>query len=972
MNSEHKQNLSFFEPSFPWRAFDAVAKLSPSSRKTAVHSLWQESWPDLSRDVELSLVQESCSVRNVLFTRELAKILIDEKGKIDQAALRACIQEGKASLYGLGPEMQYEGVRRKHVLEVLSLLQKEESLRLSLEKISRPLKNPQADQVVRDTLDLSTQHPLTDREARQAVLAAWMCYLRQNVGSCFATAPAIIVQKEQPILFLQDLHDLLNTGFLKRTFSGREYSFPMSYSWGAGDLRKPLIANPIPPLWRSPALLEAMASVGVFEENSDGKKKRELLRRWVEEFVAVKQKREQIVTVSVEELLQHALRKHLSITSKELQEYAERPAPMKTSLEVVQVPKGRLGGAVRRVEMYHQLYAVASNVFKRWGDNALLKTWEFTLASFAETKAQFTTWNLHASLGFGHDETGGVGECLYHHIKEKVDQVQREVEEIQAEYERAHIQLQYLSSRIKNASTEQEMKWMKVEYQSRANEFYSLEEIRDRMHNRARILAQFFSFLLDTYYDLFPEYFQEVYDADLHDIGVGPYDDSPAGFRLVFKHGRSHAAQWTRIHSPKEFIDSLVNFFSTTEHHLLALPECSTIQREVQEIITALIQHVQTDTFLESSLYRMAALHRTPIQKNPLQHIDAIPIKPWAYNSGGTMGSLVSGYFRREEKPTDVLRWVEKDTELLVYLLDLLKQMPADLIALFEKNRDKSLLMHSPTHAFLLQPGWDPFFTMWHNEAYTYTWVRDHYIIPAQRVIEEMVLRREEIEFLLDTWAQHLPSEVRPFFVERCRPIYATMTPKELRQHVVRTMQEEKPLSWILERFLFQDEIDGYLYESLPLFPSHQLASKLRTLFEAIPEVTPSMRKQLEKKIHELDTGSHRARWIRAIELQEIAQGCLALVLGKVYTSSNFSLKITQAAKETGLALHGPIVVADSNWIKDLFGFVVNPGTGEQEWWRVDLTGRRGSPMSSWRQWLDGSRPDRKWGVYIRPYEYSV
>ena len=53
------------------------------------------------------------------------------------------------------------------------------------------------------------------------------------------------------------------------------------------------------------------------------------------------------------------------------------------------------------------------------------------------------------------------------------------------------------------------------------------------------------------------------------------------------------------------------------------------------------------------------------------------------------------------------------------------------------------------------------------------------------------------------------------------------------------------------------------------------------------------------------------------------------------------------------------------------FAFLVNPGTLELEFWRVDYAGTTGAPMHIWKKWLNGSDTSRKWAVYINPNEYG-
>ena len=90
----------------------------------------------------------------------------------------------------------------------------------------------------------------------------------------------------------------------------------------------------------------------------------------------------------------------------------------------------------------------------------------------------------------------------------------------------------------------------------------------------------------------------------------------------------------------------------------------------------------------------------------------------------------------------------------------------------------------------------------------------------------------------------------------------------------------------------------------------------------------------------------------------------LCLTFAKTTTSINFHLLVATAAQNLKLALPAPILIADTNWIKEDFLFVVNPGTENLELWRGDYTGRVGFPMSNWNQWLNGSRKDVLWGVY--------
>lgn len=705
------------------------------------YQIVSESYASLSDHLDKSKFQESCSVRNVLRTRYLANLLINDEGEINLSAIPSLLEVLKAHAYSLGPERQFDALRQEHIIHVLESLAADKNLQRQLKGVSRPYSHKVADQIIRDALALPSHFPVSDVEARRACLSAWLCYLRQNVGSCFATAPAIVVQQEQPELFLRDINELLNTGRLKRTFGGIEYAVPLSSSWGAGDLRKLIPVDgvdekAIDDLALSPGLLAALEQIEMVpQEKSLQEKTKEgkvIIRRAIRSLLP----KQAFSLISAEEILRSILLTHYQITEKDLEEYANRPrGMMHTSLIMIPSKTTKTGSKGEACQQFLTRFEIAKNGFKSLADNALLKTWEFSLASFAETKPAFTRWNMYASLGFNMEDKGGIGDFLYHFIKEKLDQVNRKMQDWQIEYEQAFSVLKYLETRLRTASTEKEMQWLKIDFEARRSEFRTLEELRNREHYKAERFANLFNDILGEYDALFPRYFQEVYDPDMHEISSNPYDDSPAGFRLIYKYGRDNTSQWKLIYTPQEFIEALSSFFVASETELVKAPLFEGLEEDISDLVTRLIMHVKTDLFLESAFYRMAKAHQAPLIKDPLNNLDKIDKKPWAYTSGGTMSNLMSCYFRLEGKPVEQGRWVENEMELLVFLIDTVKQMPANLSEEYLKTPSKSLLMHSPTHAFTLKPGFPLFKESVHSETYSYIWVRDQLLRPRSGLL---------------------------------------------------------------------------------------------------------------------------------------------------------------------------------------------------------------------------------------------
>lgn len=960
------------EKAFYFQAFSFVDQGKKTARDP-VESLLLEEDVKLSLQIDQSQLQESCSVRNVLKTRRLAEILIDEKGEVNKAILLQSIKTLEKALYSLGPDRQHDAVRQQHILKVLKRLEKDKEVGFLLKKISRPYSHRFAEEIIKSTLHLPDNVPITDAHARRAALAAWLCYLRQNVGSCFATAPAILIQEEQPEQFLMDLNDLLNTGRLKRTYGGVEYSVPMSVSWGAGDLRRVILVDTsldkeTARYWNSPSFIAALEAGGLIGKDDPQEAAREKVLKLLAANSATR------FYLSIGDFFKLIFLNHFQLNEEDLKEYESRPRSLIQSNLLIQSPETavRTGGKGQAITEFMLALDRAEKVFKAYSDNALLKSWEFTLASFSENKTGFTRWNLYASLGFSAQEPGGIGQIFYQKIKEKLDYENQQIQEMEEQYEQIYGQIKYLETRMRGAS-ETELPWIKSEYQIRRNEFYTFEELRNQKKHRAQKFANLFNTLVQIYDYLFPQYFQEVYDADMSEVSAGPFDDSPAGFRLIYKHGRSNTAQWTRIKNPQEYSENLANFFIVTENEIGSTAELEGLETDLTEIVTAVVSHVRTQEFLESSFHRIAKAHNVRSIANPLEHLDQIEKKPWAYTSGGTMETLVSTYYRRDQKPSEAARWVENPMELLVFLLDIIKQIPSKIVEEFKKIPDKRLLMNSPTHAFLFQPGFTPFRKGWDNDAFTYTYVRDHLVAPMHCFVENQFLHDEMMSKLIQDLSHKVPLDYRHYFLRTFERIYGTMRPEEFRDYLVDKMQSERGLQFQRKSVLAPEIIDQVLFENLPLFSASEINDKLSALFREINLRLPKEEKLNIKELLEFFDrlpAPPSQTILGAKQLQNLSKSLLCLWKNKTLFALDYHRIVAESAQALGMAYPKPLIFADTNWVKDYFAFLVNPGTNALELWRVDVLGTEGGSMAVWQQWLNGSRKDIPWSVYHRPYEY--
>src|SRR5262249_28375477 len=112
-----------------------------------------------------------------------------------------------------------------------------------------------------------------------------------------------------------------------------------------------------------------------------------------------------------------------------------------------------------KTELFESRLSRARAAFKGVVDHPLLKTWGFTLASFADVKAQFSSWNLYVCLGLDPHQPGGIGQALLGGLQGRIDRLNAELEELNARYEVVYSMVRQLESRMEQSS-EAELRWL--------------------------------------------------------------------------------------------------------------------------------------------------------------------------------------------------------------------------------------------------------------------------------------------------------------------------------------------------------------------------------------------------------------------------------------------------------------------------------------------------------------------------------
>jgi hypothetical protein len=906
---------------------------------------------------ELSALQDSFRFKALNRARRLSLALLNEKGEFNREFLRnvtALMEKEGHLFYPLGTN---DSLIHEHILRLLHALDEDEVIKF-LKRFQKPLANKWADQLIFETLGVKSNGAPSEAQIRAAVLCACLTPLRQNVGSCFATAPAILIQSECLQLFLNDLYQLLTTGKLKRTFGGVEYAIALSPSTGIAELKRKLILSDTRvKVGFCPGLIIALEKAEVIDPKLSIEEKGRAAQSLIEELSRERG------SCTVEEVIRRALMRKWGLSEDDLEKGRKlEAAQLKSSKISIGMPDPRTFRKLEQLSAFYQEEKECRAAFKGICDNALLKAWEFTIASFSEVKMEFSRWNLYSSLGLSPQEPGGIGELLYSRINEKITEINKKLQEYQTQYEIAFDQLRATQALLRNASSESDARRLQAEHQSRSYHMRSCLDMRDAAHSKGSNYSDLFSFLLRQYDQKFPEYFQEIYDAEMQDLQGDVYEDSPAGFRLVYKHGRSDPSLWTLIYDADQYIRSLFDFFSVTESQIAAACQWEGGEQDVLELTSAIISHIRSETFLETALQRMAKAHQAPLVKSPLANLQMLEKKPWAYTSGGTMTTLLKTYCCRQSEFTQEEKWVESESELMIFILDTLKTLPPKITDPYLKDSSRKMLMTSPNHAFLLLPAEDGFFQGWQEDTFTYTWVRDNAFIPSQEFYSEMRLDPFEQAYLVSIFCNQLPALLGHHLNQVFFPKEKKLRIVEYRNLLLDALLLCAREGKTLQKQTLSDALDAFLYQNLPVVKGNEYKAIVRRILSDL------MNENVERALQLLPDSA--SPLMTAHQVREAAKGCYLLAEGKLSLSFDLHRFVSKHARFVGIAQPTSLLFADTNWTGNYFGFIVNPGTNRLELWRLDRALSRGSQMSQWKSFLNGSSR-KSWSIFTRPSEYG-
>ena len=639
--------------------------------------------------------------------KHIAYAIIDEKGEFDQKRG----QEISDHL-DMPKETYLQKLFFHHVRHVLGLFIESKHAKLRLKQLSFPLANPFVETLIARSLCKKEEAELTKRDISLSLVIALLTPLRQSVGSCFATAPLMMVQYEQSFFLFEELYNLVTRGYIKRVIDGKEVRVPMSTKTGLGDLSTPMGSKS----HIDPSLLEAFEK----EKLKD------------------------------------------SMPPESIRSYIKRSSNN---------PK------------------IVEEHFKAKTQSLILKCYEYTVASLSDWKTEFTNWNIYTSLGLDHNQKGGLGEVVYTLLDEKLNKSQEELSKIAEEVYQTEREIRTFETLLRNAADPDKIRRLKGEIQAKAHHMYVHEDMHYNEIERTKKIAEFFKFVVEQLMRLFPEYFQEVFDPEMVSSNEGDIlEDRPAGFRLLYKHGRFDPSVWTMIYTREDYVSQLKQFFRAIEHLLFLALDWDEGKDLVEEVIDCLVEHVETQHFMETAISRTTEMHLKTLSEGGER-------TPWAYESGGSVDFLVGCYFRMTNNPKKVEFHPNTPRDLLCDLLEWMKDAPYKDTNRFDSDAThgenmQGILMTSPVHAFVFKPGIESFQKAWGSNANTFTYVRDEVEGRIKQLYHQHPLAPQEIEKVEDlmipfgmprckyfdevsSWAQEQPLLIRTVAAEVVLNLYA-------------------------------------------------------------------------------------------------------------------------------------------------------------------------------------------------------
>ncbi|WP_201456444.1 hypothetical protein [Chlamydia sp. 17-3921] len=936
--------------------------LTESQQPTPLEEIFCVDDTALFEAYQTTALQSPLAAKTINIAQKTAIYILADNGEIDPIKLIDAIHHLTNHLYPLGPHRHNEVKAREHLLNMLKALKESKELKDRIKKLFVPSYTT-IQNLIRDSLALEDSIPITTIHVRQAALTALFTYLRQDVGSCFATALAILIHQEYPELFFKDLDDLLSTGKLTRIIGTREVSIPINLSGCIGELFKhirilDLYPDPIMKLSASPGLQKAFEAAGILDSQ-------ETSQIQVQQLLAheyMLQKLQQIqTTISAHEIIQTTLLHYYQVSESIVKTvlFKEGLHSKEKVLFTSQHPH-ELSQA-QKVYSYLFAYEQAKRAFIRDTQNPLLKSWEYSLATLADANNSVTAHHIHIALGWNHDEPDSLANLIQTFVEHEITNIHSIVSQCEQTYQEARAQLDYIENRMKNPLNNQDSQILTMDHIRFRQELNKALYDWDAAQEKAKKFLNLPKYLMSFYTKQIPQYFRSFYDAFIQEFSH-LHTDTPAGFRVLFTHGRAHPHSWSPIYSISEFIRFLSEFFSSTEVDLLEKHAIEDLEKETSVLIHNIIALLHKESFQQAALTRILQAYNLPVPESILNNLNQVTLTPWVYISGGSVNSLLTDYFEKTTPLTVMQKHPENAHELAAFFSDALKDLPEGIKSYLEDGTH-TLITASPSHVFSVIAGSPLFREAWDNDWYSYTWLRDVWMKQHNSFLYNTVLSQPDIYTFIERFCKkysldHLIQDFHNFCSD-----YSFSLP-EFYDKSSQFLQEILPDAH--HTLIYQRRLAHQIVNDVPYVSEQQLPETLE-LISAYLGI--SSRITFNKFSDLIEQHIPKLSLLSSSDIRHLYKGLLMQSYQKTYTEEDLYLRLANAMRHHSLAYPAPLLFGDSNWPYSYFGFILHPGTSQIDLWQFNYAGLQGAPLENLQEVLSVEKP---WSLYSNPIDYGM
>jgi hypothetical protein len=269
-----------------------------------------------------------------------------------------------------------------------------------------------------------------------------------------------------------------------------------------------------------------------------------------------------------------------------------------------------------------------------------------------------------------------------------------------------------------------------------------------------------------------------------------------------------------------------------------------------------------------------------------------------------------------------------------------------------------------------MKPGYAPFKESWMSDMYSYSWIKMHVTEPAKNFYKDILVDNEMMQKLGKKIREAIHHNYRPRFDKIMETFKYQQSLKEFYGQFSRLIFHDRGLKTENGSVVSADLFASLLHSEFPYTEWTQVRSIVEEIGRALCLSNGLEQTRFDRAVSKHWKIPSQEKYISCSELIYLIEGLIVITVGKSRYKKDIVHDILGHMRKKGCLGPRPVIFADTNWIKDFFAFVVNPGNLELEFWSVDAYGLSAKPVSHWKMWLNGTRKEPDWGVFSKPHEY--